>query len=177
MTLNWLKWPFGKENEGRRNLHQPQDLHQNEDTLTWRKLPEILNNLETAANSEKEITKKFSLTRSEKKTPVTGWIFKVVAGSDEGRQYIATNTILKIGRKTDNHIYLKDPKVSRYHAIIRIEGERLFIKDLQSTNGTKVNNVEILGEKEIFPGQEIKVGDTVIQLEKIALSSATSDVK
>jgi hypothetical protein len=173
MTLSWLKRSLGKVVKPSGQVHQPQDQHvQNENTLTRCKLPEMLNNLETAANTEKEITKKFSSLRNTEKASIEGWIFKVVTGSDRGRQYIATNATLRIGRKTDNHIYLKDPKVSRYHAIIRIEGNHLFIKDLKSTNGTKINDHAVIGEREIFPGEEIKIGDTVIQLEKITSNTS-----
>lgn len=167
MLLNWLKGPFGKSRQ-KRNTARIENLpSHSEDTLMRCKLPQLLNNLEMAANGENDGTKKFRSPRNGKKASVEGWLFKVVTGSDRGRQYIATNTALKIGRKTDNHIYLKDPKVSRYHAIIRIEGDRLFIRDLHSTNGTKVNNRNVTGEQELFPGEEIKVGDTVIQMEKI----------
>jgi hypothetical protein len=168
MVLDWLKVPFGKARQKKSSARIQNLPSHNEDTLMRCNLPQLLNNLEMAADSENEGTKKFRTPRNGKRSSAEGWLFKVVTGSDRGRQYIATNTTLKIGRKTDNHIYLKDPKVSRYHAIIRIEGNRLFIRDLRSTNGTKVNNRAVVGEQELFPGEEVKVGDTVIQMEKIA---------
>jgi pSer/pThr/pTyr-binding forkhead associated (FHA) protein len=81
-----------------------------------------------------------------------------------GRQYLATTAEIKIGRKPENHIYLRDPKVSRFHAAVRINGSLLTLVDLESTNGTSVNEVRINTEKQLFPGDRIKVGETVIQV-------------
>jgi hypothetical protein len=92
------------------------------------------------------------------------WLFKVVAGLDLGRQYLATTAEVKIGRKPENHIYLRDPKVSRFHAVVRIKGSLLTLVDLESTNGTSVNEARIHAEKRLFPGDRIKVGETVIQV-------------
>jgi pSer/pThr/pTyr-binding forkhead associated (FHA) protein len=83
---------------------------------------------------------------------------------DLGRQYLATTAEMRIGRKPENHIFLRDPKVSRYHAVVRINGSRLTLVDLESTNGTSVNEVIIHAEKRLFPGDRIKVGETVIQV-------------
>ncbi len=49
-----------------------------------------------------------------------------------------TKDINIIGRKLAD-IILDDPKISSAHAEIRREGERYFIKDLMSTNGTFLN--------------------------------------
>ena len=45
----------------------------------------------------------------------------------EGRAYI-------IGR--EGHIYLNDDTVSKHHAEIKIENGKIFLRDLNSTNGT-----------------------------------------
>lgn len=144
----------------------------NEHTLYRVKLNLNITRKEVAADSE-DVTKKFSALHPPNRRVTEGWIFKVVTGLDAGRQYIATTPMIKIGRKSDNHIYLKDPKVSRYHAIVTLYGEQLFIKDLGSTNGTKVNECKIFGERQLFAGELIQLGDTVIQLERI--SFYTSD--
>ena len=45
----------------------------------------------------------------------------------EGRTFI-------IGR--EGHIYLTDPTISKYHAEISINNGKIFLRDLNSTNGT-----------------------------------------
>ena len=100
---------------------------------------------------------------SGKDQPRLKWLFNVVAGVDQGRQYLATTPEVRIGRKPENHICLKDPKVSRFHALIRLEGNYLVIKDLESANGTSVNGKRVQEEK-LFSGDMFKVGDTIIQI-------------
>ena len=46
---------------------------------------------------------------------------------------------ITIGRQLDNHIILEDPRVSRYHAQIKLINDRFVIFDLNSTSGTVVN--------------------------------------
>lgn len=70
-----------------------------------------------------------------------------------------------IGRKNAD-IQLKDRHVSRRHAsIIALEGN-LFIEDLDSTNGTFVNNEEIK-VRELHEGDTITVGETSLKIKDI----------
>lgn len=91
------------------------------------------------------------------------WVFTVVEGNDRGRQFIGAATELKIGRQPENHICLRDPKVSRFHALIKIKDSSLIIKDLHSTNGTLVNN-ERIRRRKLQPGDLIKMGDSIIEV-------------
>jgi len=50
---------------------------------------------------------------------------------------------ITIGRAPDNMIVIDDPSVSNRHAQLELSGETYRIKDLDSTNGTKVNGVPI----------------------------------
>lgn len=47
---------------------------------------------------------------------------------------------IKIGKFEDNDIVLRDPRVSRYHAVIVKEGSVYYVYDNGSTNGTYLNN-------------------------------------
>ncbi len=49
--------------------------------------------------------------------------------------------VMSIGRRASNDIVLSgDAAVSGAHAQIRVDGDSLTVEDLQSTNGTRVNN-------------------------------------
>ncbi|MBI2569284.1 MAG: FHA domain-containing protein [Candidatus Schekmanbacteria bacterium] len=64
---------------------------------------------------------------------------------------------LWIGSGPDAHIRLRDPLVSRRHAVLRGAGVSLILRDAGSTNGTKVNGVPI-GQHELRAGDVITVG-------------------
>lgn len=50
-----------------------------------------------------------------------------------------TETLITIGRAPDNVIVIDDPSVSNRHAQLELSGELYRLKDLDSTNGTRVN--------------------------------------
>ncbi len=65
--------------------------------------------------------------------------------------------ITRIGRDPDNELIANVAQVSRHHAEIRYDGTAWNLIDLNSTNGTFVN------DRRVWPGQPqgLKVGDTV----------------
>ena len=46
---------------------------------------------------------------------------------------------LTVGRALDNGMLLEDASVSTHHAVFHKVSERWMVKDLNSTNGTKLN--------------------------------------
>src|SRR5687768_6271486 len=52
---------------------------------------------------------------------------------------------LAIGHALDNDVVLHDDRVSKRHCVIRVEGGRLRVEDLQSTNGTWLNGLRVDG--------------------------------
>lgn len=58
-------------------------------------------------------------------------------------------------------VKLTDTGISREHATITWEGEHYILEDLQSTNGTKVNDKRIRSV-ELQSNDRIQVGRTVI---------------
>lgn len=69
-----------------------------------------------------------------------------------------------IGRKEDNEISINDPFLSSRHAVITMGGDRLYIRDLNSTNGTKVNDEFITGETELGNGDTLEVGRIIFKI-------------
>ncbi len=64
-----------------------------------------------------------------------------------------------IGRNRQNDIQIRDPSVSRYHAIIRYVDGQYLVVDLASTNGTFVNGSEVSRARELRPGDRIEFGN------------------
>ena len=50
---------------------------------------------------------------------------------------------LTIGRKPDNDIVIDNPAISGHHCRISVQGETYFVEDMDSTNGTYVNQKRI----------------------------------
>ena len=70
--------------------------------------------------------------------------------------------ITKIGRLSGNDIILTDDRVSRYHAeILRHSEIDYIIKDLNSSNGTKVNGKKI-STKELKDDDKMDIGRLII---------------
>ena len=89
----------------------------------------------------------------------------VIAGPDSGREFLLAPMNVKIGRQAQSHIQLKDPKVSRDHAVLQYYGSKraFLLKDLGSTNGTFYNNRRITSTF-IAPGAEIRLGESVLKV-------------
>lgn len=64
---------------------------------------------------------------------------------------------ITIGRAPDNSIQIDDPSVSSRHAQLTLSGERYQLKDLGSTNGTRVNG-ETVTEIFLRPGDHLRFG-------------------
>ncbi|MDR1097933.1 MAG: FHA domain-containing protein [Tannerella sp.] len=55
---------------------------------------------------------------------------------------------VKIGKASDNDFVINDPQVSRYHALLTQDENRdLLLEDLGSTNGTFVNDCQIVKKR------------------------------
>ena len=68
---------------------------------------------------------------------------RVLDGADRGRVFENLSAPISIGREEGNSIQLNDERVSRFHLKIQQDHNELVLTDLQSTNGTKVNNEEV----------------------------------
>lgn len=86
----------------------------------------------------------------------------VVSGPLQGRKYfVISDAPILIGRSNEAIIKITyDNFCSRRHALLYWENKTGFIKDLNSTNGTFVNNKRISQPTELHDGDIIGLGDT-----------------
>lgn len=68
---------------------------------------------------------------------------RVLDGSDRGKVFESISAPVTIGREEGNTIQLNDERISRFHLKIQQDHEDLVLTDLESTNGSKVNNEEV----------------------------------
>lgn len=76
-------------------------------------------------------------------------------------QWEITSKPLTIGRGEQADVRIKDERISRQHCQVEPRGASFYVVDLQSTNGTWLNN-ERITEKELKPNDKIRLGQTVI---------------
>ena len=62
----------------------------------------------------------------------------ITEGRDTGRGFQVSGT-LSIGRDADAGIVIDDEEASRRHAVVTRDGDGVVVQDLDSTNGTWVN--------------------------------------
>lgn len=80
-----------------------------------------------------------------------------------GRRHVLSAEVVLIGRGSENDIVLENDSVSRRHARIEKRGAYYFITDLDSTNGTYVEDELVHASRELRRGDQIKIGDTIIK--------------
>ena len=92
-------------------------------------------------------------------------------GPMEGHSFALKSGATLIGRASDNDIQIKDISISRKHIKIFKEGNKFFVEDLKSQNGTMINGSSIKpGDKcEVEKGQPIAIGNIIISLGKVYL--------
>lgn len=74
---------------------------------------------------------------------------------------------ISIGRDSDNDIYINNLAISRYHARILYQDDKIFIEDLESSNGTYLNGKKI-SHTEINENDTILIGKYKLNIENKA---------
>jgi len=102
----------------------------------------------------------------------TGWLLSVSDGPDRGKTFTLSENHpapYLVGQSPTCDIQLADRHVSRRHASIEITSRRLLLTDLDSTNGTHVDGVSIVGA--YLRGDEtIRIGDSQLRLTRHSVS-------
>lgn len=89
---------------------------------------------------------------------------KIVQGPKElGRLLELGRGRFSLGRNPDNQFVLAGEKVSKRHCEFALEGERLFVKDLGSSNGLFVNGDRVL-EAYLKRGDHIQIGEYILEV-------------
>ncbi|NOK19139.1 GGDEF domain-containing protein [Corallococcus carmarthensis] len=86
-----------------------------------------------------------------------------IHGPELGKKYVLEETEFTIGRDQHNHIVVDLDNVSRRHARIWGRQGKMFVEDLQSTNGTYLNDREVLQAQPLRSGDLVKVGGSIFK--------------
>jgi len=87
--------------------------------------------------------------------------FQVLEGIDKGRTFRDVATPVTIGREEGNVLRLNDERVSRFHAKVQHDNGEIILTDLESTNGTRVNN-NVVQIRRLRPGDRIGLGRSLL---------------
>jgi pSer/pThr/pTyr-binding forkhead associated (FHA) protein len=76
-----------------------------------------------------------------------------------------TEDTVTVGRVSDNTIQIEDASVSSHHAELSLHGDDYVLKDLGSTNGTRVNGTAIAAEDQVplQPGFVVRFGSISVR--------------
>jgi len=72
---------------------------------------------------------------------------------------------LSIGRSAEADVRIDDRYASGVHARIFSRDGRTYIEDMNSTNGTHLNDATLSGEAELIDGDVVRIGDTELRYE------------
>ena len=88
-------------------------------------------------------------------------MYKLIIEDDEGKTTVVPliRDEISIGRKEGNTIRLTERNVSRKHARLIRQNGAVYIEDLTSHNGIKVNGDRIAGRAAVGEGDRIQIGD------------------
>ncbi len=89
-----------------------------------------------------------------------GSFLLVVAGESAGKLFPLNKPELIIGRSPNADIRINEKAVSHNHARMQLENGSCTLRDLDSTNGTFVNNELIAGSVRLRGGDAVGVGST-----------------
>lgn len=86
-----------------------------------------------------------------------------------------TSSVLTMGRAVDNQLVLSDSQASSHHAQVLPDAQGYAIVDLDTTNGTFVNEQRILSKvlRPLIPGDVIRIGSTRFSYEVAGSYDAT----
>jgi pSer/pThr/pTyr-binding forkhead associated (FHA) protein len=88
----------------------------------------------------------------------------VERGPGQGQLVPLSEGSLVLGRSSSADFRLQHPSISRRHAQLTSERGRIFLKDLESQNGTFVNRLRVTNEVEVAAGDQIALGTVLLKV-------------
>jgi len=99
-----------------------------------------------------------------------------LSGMNKGEEYELSPGDNSIGRSEKNKICVFDRKASRHHCKVILDGGQMFVEDLNSTNGLRLNNNFITGKHPLKTGDHIRLGQTVFLVSDRSVKQQDEDI-
>lgn len=87
----------------------------------------------------------------------------VVEDKAQAEQSFLLRPITAIGRGRDNHVVIDDPFASANHAIVTWRDNAWWVEDLESHNGTYLNDERVGKPHPLVHGDRIRIGETILR--------------
>ena len=84
-------------------------------------------------------------------------------GTNLGKRYQISKPQVMIGRSPDVEIVINEQSVSRQHAKCIIEENQIIIEDLNSSNGTYINNEKLSSRVHLKDGDIVRLGTVLLK--------------
>lgn len=111
--------------------------------------------------------RKSVLVADQPKPPVVGWCV-VLTGPQKGEDFRVREGPNIIGSAADADIVLHDQQVSEKHASLRYKDRRFTITDLDSANGTFVNDrPDPIAREELKDNDTIRMGAVTLKFKSL----------
>src|SRR6185437_16206601 len=78
-------------------------------------------------------------------------------GDKPGRTIELKQGVTRLGRSSNNDLMFPFPEISESHCELLVENEFVFVRDLESSNGTYING-DVIRESAIYSGQTLQIG-------------------
>jgi pSer/pThr/pTyr-binding forkhead associated (FHA) protein len=88
----------------------------------------------------------------------------VLSGDLTGKTLDLIGDRLTLGRLGDNDLRIDDKTVSGHHCVLTFDGQDYIIKDLNSTNGSRVNGRRVV-ETRLGNGDVVRIGSVELRYE------------
>lgn len=82
----------------------------------------------------------------------------IQSGKHKGKQVVIPGKEVVVGRDEGCFIRLVSTEISRQHCVLQATPHGILVRDLGSSNGTFVNDVQIAAETILRPGDVLRIG-------------------
>lgn len=107
------------------------------------------------------------LLADKRKAPVVGW-FVALTGQQKGEDFRIREGQNTLGSASDADIVLHDTAISGKHASLRYKDEKFTITDLDSTNGTFLNDRnDPIAREELKDNDVVRIGEVTLKFKRL----------
>jgi pSer/pThr/pTyr-binding forkhead associated (FHA) protein len=105
------------------------------------------------------------LISEKRKPPVLGWLV-AMSGDQKGEDFRVREGKNVLGSGADAQVTIRDDTVSAQHASLRYDDGKFFLTDLDSSNGTYINEKRIARE-ELKDNDMVRVGEITLKFKAL----------